>query len=83
MSATGIFQGSAGIHGAIDEGIHVIDVEVNGHRRALECLGRKRPPLRPFVDQHDRSTANLDRRMQQLAVLTRQPRHLEGTERLL
>src|SRR5262249_7341135 len=65
---------------ARDEAIDVIHIEVDGDRRALERLGRKRATPRHFIDEHHPCATDLDRGVHEFSVLARQPHSLHRAE---
>src|SRR3954468_20323937 len=70
----------AGLDRARDETVDVVDVQVNGDRRALERLRPERAPLWHLIGQHYGRVSNAHGGMHELAIGPRHPRGLLRAE---
>lgn len=69
-------------HRLLDRGIHILHVQVQRHRRALERLGPQAAPFGEVIHQHHHRIADADRGVHHFAAGSRQARQFLGVERL-
>src|SRR5437762_2924742 len=70
-------------HGFRHDAVDVVDVQMDGDRRAFQCDRSEEPPLRILVDQHERRVTDPNSGMHQLAAGPRQAGYLDSVEGFL